>query len=438
MANYRFLVGSIAFSISFGTGLLIHHDVGKALATGFTTLPATLVAVAIADRQFYQQAADRIVTLKSHIRALQRQRAETYQSLVEISAEREQAALALSSMHLHHNQPRVPVTTASSVLPPARQPISWDLSVPMVLEPTILTSSPAQSTAEHQLSPTLIQNRRSAEVSLKGAPSNAVATKQTLQTNLASLQAEFSQLKHQLEDQRQKKDKLTQEVTELKQQKRQLETQSKALWSEMQDLEQQRGEAKRLLAIAETRKQALEATSISLQATLTSLQAELHSLENQVQEWRQQKEALEEQLTALKVVTASQPPPAVATELVTSSIQPQAPPPLPDPPEEQSTQELSEEWTELMVQLPEYEFQVLKVITESSKPVPSIKKIAEENLTMPELLIDAINERALETIGDLLIDVPSGVSSAAIAPEHNRTIKKLLKAYEELLQWEKG
>ena len=97
-----------------------------------------------------------------------------------------------------------------------------------------------------------------------------------------------------------------------------------------------------------------------------------------------------------------------------------------------ASSDLPSEWTEFMVQLPEYELQVIKAIVEQNRPAAVLKQIAEANLTMPELLIDSINERALETIGDLLIDAGSGAGSATIVRDHLKMVKKLLKTYEYL------
>ena len=96
---------------------------------------------------------------------------------------------------------------------------------------------------------------------------------------------------------------------------------------------------------------------------------------------------------------------------------------------EKSAPELPTEWAALMAQLPEYEAQALKAIAETNHPNPTLKKIAEANLTMPELLIDSINERALETIGDIIIESAEG-RNAAIVQEHQRAVKKLIAAYE--------
>jgi len=100
---------------------------------------------------------------------------------------------------------------------------------------------------------------------------------------------------------------------------------------------------------------------------------------------------------------------------------------------EKPISDLPSEWTEFMVQLPEYELQALKVIVEQAHPAAALKHIAEENLTMPELLIDSINERALETVGDLLIDAGSGAGSATIVRDHLKIVKKLLKTYDYLV-----
>ncbi len=97
-------------------------------------------------------------------------------------------------------------------------------------------------------------------------------------------------------------------------------------------------------------------------------------------------------------------------------------------PTERPVSEFPEEWTVLMRQLPEYEFQVLKAIAEQANPAPVIKQIAEANLTMPELLIDGINERALDTIGDLILT--SAGNTVAVAPEHRKLVTKLIQAYE--------
>jgi len=94
--------------------------------------------------------------------------------------------------------------------------------------------------------------------------------------------------------------------------------------------------------------------------------------------------------------------------------------------QEQSDADLDAEWAEFVAQLTYPELEVLKAIVEQSNPNSTIKNIAESNITMPELLIDAINERAIATLGDIIIE--PGTDAPAIAdPEYLETVKKLLE-----------
>lgn len=94
--------------------------------------------------------------------------------------------------------------------------------------------------------------------------------------------------------------------------------------------------------------------------------------------------------------------------------------------EKQSSEDLDAEWAEFVAQLTYPELEVLKAIVQQENPNATIKNIAESNITMPELLIDAINELAIATVGDIIIE--PGTDSPAIAdPEYLEPIKKLLK-----------
>lgn len=65
---------------------------------------------------------------------------------------------------------------------------------------------------------------------------------------------------------------------------------------------------------------------------------------------------------------------------------------------------LPSEWLEFTHRLTKYQLDVLVAILEESDPRGTINKIANLQMTMPAPLLDAINELADETIGDLLIE----------------------------------
>jgi hypothetical protein len=74
---------------------------------------------------------------------------------------------------------------------------------------------------------------------------------------------------------------------------------------------------------------------------------------------------------------------------------------------------------------------VLRAIAEQDNATATIKSIAEENVTMPELLIESINGRALETLGDLIIE--PGSNPPIISDEEHLTIlQQLLTVYAYL------
>ena len=96
------------------------------------------------------------------------------------------------------------------------------------------------------------------------------------------------------------------------------------------------------------------------------------------------------------------------------------------PLQEQPDADLDAEWAEFVAQLTYPELEVLKAIVQQENPNYTIKNIAESHITMPELLIDAINSRAIATLGDIIIE--PGTDAPAIAdPEYLQTVKKLLE-----------
>ena len=97
----------------------------------------------------------------------------------------------------------------------------------------------------------------------------------------------------------------------------------------------------------------------------------------------------------------------------------------------QGTERLTEEWQSFIRQIPENEVQVLKVLLKVENPHPAIKKIAESSITMPQLLIDSINEIANNTIGELIINTAS--ESPAIYPEYMDEVRQVIAIYDDIL-----
>jgi predicted nuclease with TOPRIM domain len=459
MVNNRVLLGFIAFAVSFVITLLISQDLGRSLLTGITAVPAAYLAISVVNLRMRQQTEQRVETLKHNIQALLQRRHEAYQEFTEMLDEKEQVAAALNSMQLQLRQLQLEESELATVRGGSS---SWSLAAG---SSATAGSATAIALQPHNL-PTEIQDPRSGKVQ----PANGDTDRRKTEVSLEFLNSELTHIKGQVTDYRQKRDRLAQELTSLTQQKQQQEGSINALRSEVQQLEQSRSELERFIAYAEAKKQELDSGNHPLQIALKQLQAEtnrlheeMHSLEGQVTERRGQRQKAEPPETVIKSTTkqtekspTARPAskstkatpttsdPAIAAPKVTQlSSQPIAQITLPSPnlpslprvdagTEPRIAPEFADEWNDLLMQLPDHEFRVLKAIAEQANPTPTIRRIAEENATKPDLLIDAINERALDTIGDLIIE--SGADAPTIAAEHVKPVQHLIQTYEYLMQ----
>jgi chromosome segregation ATPase len=312
-----------------------------------------------------------------------------------------------------------------------------------------LRSLEAQISAKRQEKATLDQPQdraksAQAEKPLRAAVQQLERQKAQLEEELASLkqvQAEAIALQQTLPQLESQKASLEADLAQLKQQ----QAQSKTLQTDLNQLEQQKSQLKRELAQLKQH-----------QGQVKSHQDTLQKLEKQIRDRRQEKEALERQITQLqaqKTALRHSPPPPDATpserQLQLSAVNGQHPPkaaalerPTPRPqPQPQETeldaksaeQELSDLWTEFMVQLPEYELQALKAIAHDHNPTPVLNRIADDNFTTSDELIDSINQLAEDTVGEEVIKT-RGSAPPIIMRDHQRTIKKLIETYEYLTE----
>ncbi len=390
MFKSRLLLSLVALSVSFCISLLITRDLGKSVINGAVTLFASLVGVAVAESQHRQALAQRSEELTGHIRALQRRRAETYESLVMMSQERDRISNSLNSLQTQLRNLQI----QSANLWQQKEELSWNISSP-------------QASPENQIFvlQTKLQELEQKEAELNKSLSATLSAKQRAELGLKTTQAQLNQFQAQLAEQQSQKSELTKEVNALLSQRQQLDTQMATLQPKVKELEKYRAELNQFLATAEPKRQQVESSSKSLhgaienlQTQISSLQGELGQLEHQILDRRQQKELLDRELSSLR-----------------HEFEPDA------------DSRPGSEWVTFMNQLQQSELEALSAISHQPNPNAALKQIAEASLTMPELLIDSINERAIETIGDFVIDPTPGSSAPTIAPEYLETVKQLLK-----------
>ncbi len=92
------------------------------------------------------------------------------------------------------------------------------------------------------------------------------------------------------------------------------------------------------------------------------------------------------------------------------------------------SEELTEEWKGFLQSLPDHEIKVLKIILKQVRVKSSIKKIAEQNITMPNLLIDSINGRAQNAVGELIISTDNDIPQ--VYEEYLENIQKIIDISE--------
>ncbi|KAM3112744.1 tellurite resistance TerB C-terminal domain-containing protein [Phormidesmis sp. 146-33] len=398
MFKSRLLLSFIALVVSFCLSLLTGRDFGRAVSTGLITLVASLVGAAVSERRYQRLFQQRAEELMMHIRSLQRRRAETYDELTVLMEERDRLATL------------PPPQAANSALPSWQPPrVSWNLAAPQTQ-----TKSPQNPAFGLQ---TKIQQLETQEAALNRSLAATLTAKQRAELSLTTTQAELNQTQAQILEQRNLKEQILQDIHHLTTQKQQFEADLSKLRPQLQELERYRSELNQFLSAAEPKRQQVETGSKSLQTAIeqlqlqiSSLHVELSQLETQILDRRSEKDSLDQAIALLQNELNAKSSPLKPSS---SRLRSAAPP---------------DEWTQMITGLPEFEFQALRAIAEQTNPNPALKKIAEANLTMPELLIDSINERALDTIGDMILEPGSGSTLPTIAQEYLKTVQTLIIA----------
>ena len=405
MFKSRLLLSLVAFAVSVGISFLTGRDIGRALLTGLVTFFASLVGVAVAERRYYYLFEQRAAELMAHIRSLQHRRSEAYEALIALSEEHDRLAQNLDA------EPLQTVEKPNAA-------VSWNLA-----NPSAPVQTPSGQAHLRQPKPQALEHQ---EAELQESLSSTLAAKQRAELNLTTTQAELNQIKAQILEQKNTRETIGQEITTLTHQKQRIEADLATLQPQINELERYRSELDQFLLAAEPKRQQVETGSKSLQAAIgqlqlqiSSLHEELGQLETQILDRRQQKEDLDRDVAALKEalvkdVTNKGSIIPVNQRSIKTAIKSAAP-------------DLQIEWIQFFTQLSASELAALGAIAKQKNLMPTLKKIAEDTLTMPELLIDSINERALDTIGDMILEPGSGNTPTMIAEEYRPIVQKLLQ-----------
>jgi len=418
MISNRLILGIVAFSVSFGLSLVPSWDFKKAFLTGIITAVTIYAAALFVDKRRRNYEMFILGSLRKRIKDMEGLKARVVREINQI--EEHHNLLYAESQQLQNQ-----------VIESRNQRDS--------LHRELRTFAGQKKQLETEISSrqTEINNLQKNQAELNNAFSVLTAEKRRLESNCNVSRSEITLLQSQISELQQQKQEVESNLTLLGRLKPQLEEKLYELRIAIQELEVETNQKNQLLVATKTERENIQTLLNSSQTQLAEQKAELQQLQGQVSLLQEERDSLQNQVwELLQQIETFNPEPLsenlkeddielfAFSEIIESSA-------IIDTSEVDTSENIPEEWTKFLENLPVYELQVLKAILEQDNPNAAIKKIAEANITMPNLLIDSINERASDTIGELIINSDS--ESPEVYQEHITYVKKIIAMYENLM-----
>ncbi|MDZ8085833.1 MAG: tellurite resistance TerB C-terminal domain-containing protein [Nostoc sp. DedQUE12b] len=414
----RFILVIVAFSVSFGLSLVPSWDFNKAFLTGVITAVTIHTTALFIDKRRRNYEMFVIGSLRKRIKDMEGLKARVVREINQIQE--------------HHNL----LYAESQQL---QNQVIESRSKRDSLHRELRTFAGQKKQLETEVSSlqTEINNLQKNQTELNNAFSILTAEKRRLESNCNVSRAEITQLQSQIYELQHEKQEVESNLTLLGRLKPQLEEKLYELRITIQELEVETNQNNQLLVATKTERENIQAILNSSQTQLAEYKAELQQLQGQVSLLQEERDSLQNQVwELLQQVETLNPEPLSEnsqeddielfpfSEIIESSN-------VIVNSEVETSENIPEEWTNFLGNLPGHELQVLKAIVEQDNPNSAIKKIAEANITMPNLLIDSINERANDTIGELIINSDS--ESPKVYQEYITDVKKMIAMYEDLM-----
>lgn len=251
----------------------------------------------------------------------------------------------------------------------------------------------------------------------------ATVNKQEIEGSIQALQYEYERVRLRVSELHNQRSLLYQNLVELKKQQQQQVEPLQKLQKHIQFLEHRQTQVKHSLEIKTTEVQQAETKLTALKLEIEALQNQLSSRDRQQEEIGDRTFLLERQKQELEQSVQK-----LQAQLQSSSES--------DPVEREAgtnnenngnglTPLLPKEWLDLVKfidNLSDLEKQTFRAIIEQNEA--QLKEIADRHATMPEVLIESLNETAINTLGDTLF---IGGSSSMIPEFHEEYVQFLLK-----------
>lgn len=417
----RILLGSAAFGLSFGLSFAAERNVQRSLLTGLIAPGAYAGAVALDDRQKRRvKLAGQAIA--GQLQAAEQRQAELEQALLTATTKKQAAETSLSYLQTEIEQLKAQIQTQKQREQELGQAIAT------------LEGRKQQLEASFQQLQDRVEGLSSQEKEIQQAIATTSQERQTLAVEVARLNQELGQLQTQLTGVTEQKLQLSSEVATLQTTKQLLESNAADLQTQIQTLERSRQTlTDSLIELSAIDVQPLQSEIQSLSSTFISQKAELASvLESLLAEVKQRlAEAGETSATEsrdLTLLPRPELPLVVEPEPAAENIELPGLVLLPRPElqvveESESLEEtfLTPNWHTLINQLSDSEYWALDAILRGDGE--ALKQIADAVPTMPQILIEAINEKASEIVDDLIFE-----------PGTSSLIPQIYEEYEESLR----
>ncbi|MEH1872020.1 tellurite resistance TerB C-terminal domain-containing protein [Nostoc sp.] len=415
MISNRFILGIIAFSVSFGLSLVPNWDFNKAFLTGLITAVTIYTAALFVDKRRRNYEMFILGSIHKRIKEMEGLKARVVREINQI--EEHHNLLYAESQQLQNQ-----VTESRN----QRDSLHRELRT--------FAGQKKQLETEISSLKTEINNLQKNLTELNNAFSVLTAEKRRLESNCNVSRSEITHLQSQISELQQEKQEIESNLTLLGRLKPQLEEKLYELRIAIQELEVETTQKNQFLVATKAERENIQAIVNSSQTQLAEHKAELQQLQEQVSLLQEERDSLQNQVWELLQQVETFNPEHLSdnsneednelfpfSEIMETTA-------IIDTSEADTSENLPEEWTNFLENLPIYELQVLKAIVEQDNPNAAIKKIAEANITMPNLLIDSINQRANDIIGELIIDSSSEIPK--VHQEYINDVKKMIAIYE--------
>ncbi len=459
LSNRIFLLGLVAFGVSFGFILVSTGDIRNALITGFVTVPATYIGAIVVDKRRRNYEMLVLNSLYKQIQELEIEELGLHQSLAAARMKKQDLIANVNVLQTEINNLRSQVSERRN----QREDLNVDL--------TNLKGQIEQLGQRYDHLQAETQELEKTKGKIHQSLSLAISEQRRVETNIGGLRLQLTQLETQLDQQQSLKQELESSITLLNRIKPQLEEKLHTLRLELHDLENQHSEKLLLeknvntlqtelsqlqdevittqqsqellnqqliklnedkhelelkLQLLQVEVEKLESVKVENDQSVTNTQQERRQLQSSLLVLQAELEQTKEQVLSLyEERDQLQTPHWESGDPHESEEDDEFPfADLLDTLEPLPNSEMTPEWKKFMEQLQNPEKQVLRAIALSENAKATIKKIAEEHVSMPALLIDSINELAQQTVGDLIIE--PGSEPPQIVVEYLNTVRELM------------